>query len=163
MEERRRARALRPAAKSGSSFLVLARGMFFFVVAAARCVLGRVRPAFARLLCQTFRDPFAICSIDRPLAADRGFSSRISSSLGDRPASSSCLMSSQLSRFSPGLRRMRTRCQPPWSFLPSSVNARWPFARPLWGSLSGNQWPRSQTITVPPPYSPFGMVPSNVL
>ena len=27
----------------------------------------------------------------------------------------------------------------------------------------GNPVPRSQIITVPPPYSPFGMVPSNVL
>ena len=27
---------------------------------------------------------------------------------------------------------------------------------PLRGSPSGNHWPRSQIITVPPPYCPFG-------
>ena len=37
------------------------------------------------------------------------------------------------------------------------------FGIALCGSPSGVQVPRSQIITVPPPYSPSGMVPSKVL
>ena len=55
---------------------------------------------------------------------------------------------------------MRTRCQRPLSRAPSSVKSRWPLASPLCGSPSGSQRPRSQTIIAPPPYSPFGMLPS---
>src|ERR1700685_2492134 len=80
-----------------------------------------------------------------------------------RPASSFLLMSSKLSRRSFGRARSRTRCQRPCNFSPSRSNVRWPLASPLCGSPSGIQWPRSQIITVPPPYSPCGMVPSNAL
>ena len=44
---------------------------------------------------------------------------------------SSDLMSSHGSVFSPDRGRIRTRCQRPLSRVPSSVNARWPFRKPL--------------------------------
>ena len=118
-----------------------------------------------RLLCQTrfLPLPSAIWSIERPVATDSGSSSRISLPRGPRAASSLLLISSQLSRRSFGRARSRTRCQRPCNFSPSRSKVRCPLASPLCGSPSGVQWPRSQIITVPPPYSPCGMVPSKVL
>src|SRR5262249_1198089 len=102
------------------------------------------------LLRHSFFGPLAMSCILRPVQAERGLFSRLSFWLPERSALSCCLIRSQLSCFSPGRRRIRTRCQPPLSFLPSSVNAKWPLARPLYGSFSGCQRPRSQISTVPP-------------
>ena len=57
---------------------------------------------------------------------------------------------------------VRTSTQSPSSFSPCSRNLKSPFANPSTGSAIGSHVPRSHSITVPPPYSPFGMVPSNV-
>ncbi len=45
---------------------------------------------------------------------------------------------------------------------PWSSNAILPLRRPSDGSPIGSQVPWSHTMTWPPPYSPFGIVPSNV-
>ena len=47
---------------------------------------------------------------------------------------------------------IRTRTQPPLSFLPSRVNLRSPLASIFCASPSGSQKPRSHSMTVPPPY-----------
>ncbi|HEX3478207.1 MAG TPA: DNA polymerase ligase N-terminal domain-containing protein, partial [Kofleriaceae bacterium] len=47
---------------------------------------------------------------------------------------------------------VRTRCQRPCSFAPSSVNVSLPAASPARPSPSGSHVPRSHTDTVPPPY-----------
>ena len=68
------------------------------------------------------RDPLATLRapiVVRPVTTERTFCSRMSLSLGPRAASSSDLISSQLLRFSPGRRRIRTKCQPPPSRSPS--------------------------------------------
>src|SRR5262249_54797962 len=140
--------------------------------ALARC---RDAPAFTapaltlsltpRLECQTRLRPLpsAISGMERPLTTESGISSSTSASFALRAHSSFDLISSQLSFVSWGRRCMRTRCQLPCSFSPSSVKVRLPFLRPRCGSSSGCQRPRSQIITVPPPYSPCGIVPSNSL
>jgi hypothetical protein len=48
-------------------------------------------------------------------------------------------------------------------FLAVERERQMPLLEALCGSSSGVQVPRSQIITVPPPYSPSGMVPSNLL
>ncbi len=99
-------------------------------------------------------------SIVRPVLIDSGRSSRISASSAERANSSSPLMRSQFSRFSPGLPCILTRCQRPLSFWPCSSNSRWPFFKPLCASPIGAHVPLSQTMTAPPPYSPLAIVPS---
>src|SRR5262249_798980 len=71
--------------------------------------------------------PSAISGMERPLATDSGSCSRMSGSFGPRAASSLALISSQFSFFSPALPRMRTRCQRPCSFSPSSSKLIRPF------------------------------------
>jgi hypothetical protein len=62
----------------------------------------------------------------------------------------------------PSRPRMRTSTHEPWSFLPSSRNLRSPFFNAASTSGdSGVHVPESQIITVPPPYWPSGMIPSN--
>jgi hypothetical protein len=57
---------------------------------------------------------------------------------------------------------MRTSTHDPWSFFPSSENLRSPFfSAASTSGLSGVHEPLSQIITVPPPYWPSGMIPSN--
>ena len=78
--------------------------------------------------------------------------------------SSRCLMSSHATRFCPARARRRTRTHEPCSFWPNSVSFNCPaWKAPSTSELSGFQVPRSQIITVPPPYSPAGMTPSNRL
>ncbi len=147
------------AAFGGAAFAV-----FLVVFFAVLALLIALTLSFTeRFECHTASSAFAICSMVRFDTTDFGFSSKMSGSLAVRAAASSDLINSQLSRFSPWRRGMRTRCQRPCSFSPSSVKSRWPFASPLCGSNSGVQWPRSQISTVPPPYWPFGIVPSNAL
>ena len=66
----------------------------------------------------------ANCSVVRPLRADVVSSSVMSPSPARLANSSSALISSHGSVFSPRLPRMRTRCQRPLSRAPSSVNSR---------------------------------------
>jgi hypothetical protein len=61
-------------------------------------------------------DSPAISSIDRLVFTDSGRSSRMSAAPLERANSSSPLIRSQFSRFSPGLARILTRCQRPLSF-----------------------------------------------
>src|SRR4051794_38694591 len=143
---------------------------FLLVLARRTDALALVAPpatlSFAlRFECQTRLRPLpsAISGIDRPLTTDSGLSSRMSGSSGLRASSSLALIKSHGSFFSPPRPCMRTRCHRPRSFSPSSVKIRCPFLYPRCGSPSGSQRPRSQIITVPPPYSPCGMVPSNAL
>src|SRR4029077_10977922 len=100
--------------------------------------------------------PAAICSIDRPEAAERSSRSNASASPG-LALESRCLISSQLVLLPPYRSpRIRTRTQLPVSRLPSSVNLRSPDSRASSVDFvpSGVQKPRSQSCTVPPPYSP---------
>ena len=56
---------------------------------------------------------------------------------------------------------VRTRTQRPLRRSPSMLNLSSPLLSALAGSpLAGLQRPRSQTMTLPPPYSPSGMLPS---
>src|SRR5271154_1374340 len=76
--------------------------------------------------------------------------------------SSLCLMRSQegLLGFLPKP-RVRTKTHEPWSFLPWSVNLSSPFfSAASTSATSGVHPPVSQIITVPPPYSPPGIIPS---
>ena len=74
---------------------------------------------------------------------------------------SRCLRSSHCG-FPASVRRVRTSTHEPRSFFPRSANLSSPLASAASTSgTSGVQVPRSQTITVPPPYSPLGMMPSN--
>ena len=59
---------------------------------------------------------------------------------------------------------MRTSTKLPCSFSPASVNFSSPLRRAASTSSvpSGIQKPRSHSITVPPPYSPLGIVPFEV-
>ena len=100
----------------------------------------------------------ASSSLVCPLMREVVSSSVISGSPAWRANSSSALMSSHGSDFSPRRGFMRTRCHRPLSRAPSRANSRWPLARPLWGSPTGVQRPRSHTIIEPPPYSPFGNI-----
>ena len=50
----------------------------------------------------------------------------------------------------------------PASFWPCSWNTSLPLRSPSRGSPIGSQWPRSQTMTVPAPYWPGGIVPSKL-
>jgi hypothetical protein len=60
--------------------------------------------------------------------------------------------------------RMRTSTHEPFSFRPWSRIFRSPFASARSTSgLSGSHVPRSQIMTVPPPYSPSGITPSKSL
>src|SRR5262249_48849630 len=120
--------------------------------------------SFTLLLeCQTRLRPLpsAISEIERPLTTDSGSSSRMSGSFAPPASSSFDLIRTHASFSSPALPCRRTRCHRPCSFSPSKAKARCPFLYPLCGSPSGYQRPRSQIMTVPPPYSPRGMVPSN--
>src|SRR5437879_5410531 len=59
--------------------------------------------------------------------------------------------------------RVRTNTHEPRSFFPRRVNFSSPFFNAAaTSSCSGSQVPVSQTITVPPPYSPSGMTPSKL-
>lgn len=74
--------------------------------------------------------------------------------------SSFSLMRSQFSR--PFSTFIRTSTQDPCMRSPRSTNFSSPSFRAFCGSGDiGAQSPRSQSMTVPPPYSPLGMVPSN--
>jgi hypothetical protein len=74
---------------------------------------------------------------------------------------SSSLRSSQFSRFSPGLLFRRISSHSPFIRSPSTVKWRWPLSMSFHDLPgTGAQVPRSHSITVPPPYSPLGIVPS---
>ena len=124
---------------------------------------GCVSPASVH----TASESAAICSSERPVLALSGACLVIAASSPVRASSSRSLKRSQFSFWSssPGLGLMRTSIQPPRSFVPSRRNFRCPsrYAAPGSSLLSrsGYQRPMSHTITVPPPYSPFGMMPSN--
>src|SRR5262249_43735765 len=105
--------------------------------------------------------PAAILAMGRPDATHRSSARRRSAAVPGNAAR--VLVKSQLLRLLPLRLFMRTNTQPPLSLSPARVN----FSSPLRSaaltsavSLSGNQKPRSHSITVPPPYSPSGMVPS---
>src|SRR5437868_8644253 len=68
------------------------------------------------------------------------------------------------SPFSPGRGFRRNSTHSPFIRSPSSVKWRWPSSIVLLGSLrgSGIQRPLSHSMTVPPPYSPLGIVPSKL-
>src|SRR4030095_910473 len=96
-----------------------------------------------------------------PLATLSGRSFRISLLPDGSAFSSFSLMSSQFSfPSSEELLPIRTQVQPPCNFSPSRRNFNLPARRPATGSPSSIQRPRSHSSTVPPPYSPRGMVPS---
>src|SRR5450830_790840 len=87
---------------------------------------------------------------------------RVSAMSSSETKSSRCLMRSHAGRFGEPQPFVRTRTHEPFSFSPSSVNLRAPFSRAASTSGdSGAHVPRSHTMTVPPPYSPAGMIPSN--
>src|SRR6476661_9493928 len=106
--------------------------------------------------------PLAISSIVRPvlmLVRKRSVRPRL------EPACSSLtLRRIQFSVRSPGRGLRRNMIHSPFIRWPASVKWRWPSSIVLRGSLrgSGVQVPQSHSITVPPPYSPLGIVPSNV-
>ena len=122
VRERRQGTARRKRAGRSAAPWTVCRAHGFFGAPQDRCHarLGRASCArcLSRLFCRVFfAAPLAISSIERPLATERGFCSRMSLSPGPRAASSCALISSQLSRFSPRLRCMRTRCQQPVQLL----------------------------------------------
>ena len=106
--------------------------------------------------------PAAMAAIVRPEATERSFFRMASPSPAVANASR-CLISSQFVRLPP-MRScfMRTSTQLPLSFDPASTNLSSPLRSASAGEppSSGSQKPRSQSITVPPPYSPLGMAPS---
>jgi hypothetical protein len=106
--------------------------------------------------------PAAIACIVRPVFTEVRYLSV--SPVGLPTCSSAIFLSSQFSVFSPRRGLSRIRIHSPFIRSPSRVKWRWPSARVLRGSLpgAGVQVPRSHSITVPPPYSPFGIVPSKV-
>ncbi len=63
-----------------------------------------------------------------------------------------------VSRFSPSRGRMRTSAQPPSFGCHCSLKESLPFFKAFDGSFLRLPPPVSQSITVPPPYSPFGIV-----
>jgi hypothetical protein len=135
------------------SFLSIARA-----TAAATPFFGAVA---ARLECHTRPGSAAISSSVRPVSTLSGRSFVASYSDAGRANSSRSLKRSQLLSESRGSRPfVLTSIQAPWSFSPYRRNFRRPFAYAWWGSSIGSQRPRSQSTTVPPPYSPAGMMPS---
>ena len=105
--------------------------------------------------------PAAICAMLRPEAIERSCFSSASPAL--RAYWSACLIRSQLVRLPPARSRfMRTSTHSPFSRPPSSRNFRFPAASAARAFVPGNgaHRPRSQSWTVPPPYSPCGIVPS---
>ena len=74
--------------------------------------------------------------------------------------SSRSFNNSQLSFDSPSFGFIRTSAHLPLSRLPRSANFSDPSRSPFSASDCGSHVPSSQSITVPPPYSPFGIVPS---
>src|SRR5262245_32339775 len=122
---------------------------------------GRVLDGPRALLCQT-----------RPLRAPISSMLRLLLTLRDkrlnRPSLSSGLANRSALFTSSQLRddwefpAMRTSDHEPRSFLPLSANLILPARNAACGSSpSGIHVPRSHSITVPPPYCPFGIVPSN--
>src|SRR5439155_15751318 len=104
----------------------------------------------------------AICCIVRPVLIDVRY-------LSVRPVGLPAWASSSLRRSQFSVRSLprglrRNRIQSPFILWPSSVKCKWPCSSVLRGSLpgAGIQRPQSQSITVPPPYSPFGIVPSKL-
>ena len=142
-------------------------------------VTGEDGAAFSlRLLCQTApasgpsavmngfttrRLPSVIWVIVRFEATDWSSSSG-PPTLPSTAPSSRCLISIQLFLALPILSFLsRTRTQDPCIRSPSMTNLSSPLARAeLMASnpFSGAQYPRSHSMTVPPPYCPFGIVPS---
>src|SRR5450631_127136 len=103
---------------------------------------------------------FAICDRRRLEIAERGFSWAISAL---DAKSSRCLINNQDVFVLLPKPRVRTSAHEPFSFLPCSVNFKSPFSSAAATSgLSADQVPLSQTITVPPPYSPSGITPSKL-
>src|SRR5665213_3007039 len=136
-------------------------GFFFTRLDFVFSVLSLCALAAADLFeCQTLA-PCAISPMVRPLATLVISRSTISLPFrGMGPASS--LISSQLSLSFLLRARRRTSAQCPFSRSPCSSKLSLPFSSPASTSPSGVQVPRSHSITVPPPYSSFGMVPSNL-
>src|SRR6266567_2926476 len=101
----------------------------------------------------------AISARRRLLTADLGRSAVTSFVEAKR---SRCLISSQDLSALPPKPRVRTSTHEPRSFAPLRVNLRSPlFSAPSTSLLSAVQVPLSHTITVPPPYPPSGITPSN--
>ncbi len=95
----------------------------------------------------------------RPVETLRSSAPHGSGSPG-RASASRSLISSHWFSSSSAEPRVWTRTQPPTRRSPASRNLSSPFSRPARASPTGSQLPVSQSITVPPPYSPLGMVPS---
>src|ERR1700691_6667918 len=73
-----------------------------------------------------------------------------------------CLIRSHADRVDLLKPLVRTSTQEPFNFEPCNVNLSSPFLRHSSTSgFSDCHVPRSHTITVPPPYCPSGMMPSN--
>ena len=101
----------------------------------------------------------AISARSRPLTADFGCVTVISF---DDAYLSRCLINSHDGLLLPPNPWVRTSTQDPFNFLPCRVNLKSPLSSAAAGSgCSGFHLPVSQTITVPPPYSPAGITPSN--
>ncbi len=101
----------------------------------------------------------AISAIERPVSTE--VRHRCTSGSPSSAYSSCSFLSSQFSRFSPGLPLRRISSHSPFIRSPSSVKCRCPLSMSfqlLPGT--GAQVPRSHSIPVPPPYSPAGMIPS---
>src|SRR6185312_8816293 len=133
----------------------LERGKFRFFF-----FTGRSGSGFRRFECQTFL-PAAISFISRPVAM-LSVSRSVLSFPWVRATSSFSLISSQLSLSFLLRARRRTSAQFPFSRSPCSVKLSLPFSIALSGFSCGSHQPQSHSITVPPPYSPFGMVPSKL-
>src|SRR5680860_461545 len=148
--------------------------------------LDVLRPAAPLCFFHVAGRPAATSSMLRPDATESGASSTIAEP--GRDASSRCLMSSQFLSPRPFI---CTRVQLPVSLCPCRMNLSSPVARSRAASVSaapaarswavsdasrgapvgppsfvrgrsGSHHPKSQRTTVPPPYSPSGMVPSKL-
>src|SRR5262249_19435122 len=101
----------------------------------------------------------AISASSRLLSTDRGCSAS-TSTFDANP--SRCLINNQLLSARLPYPRVRTSAHEPRSFFPCRANLKSPFVNAASTSaLSGVHVPLSHTITVPPPYSPSGITPSN--
>ncbi len=100
-------------------------------------------------------------SIVRPLFTLSGRSTKMSFAARFLdPGSRSLIRSQFFLPSSPARPDMRISAHRPESFFAWSSNSSFPRRRPSCGSTSGVQVPRSQRSTEPPPYWPFGILPS---
>ena len=102
----------------------------------------------------------AISVSSRFETTDRG---RVSAMSSSEAKSSRCLMRSHVGLEALPQPFVRTSTHEPPNFVPERVNFSSPFFKAASTSgVSGDHVPLSQIMTVPPPYSPAGMIPSKL-